>query len=61
MARAGLDGADGLQVCEDIESSCESVMNGSANEIMGIGACDAPTAAAIKARIGYRRAVHRSC
>jgi hypothetical protein len=47
------------QVCEDMELSCESVINGSASEVIGVGACDASTAAAIKARISFRRAVHR--
>jgi hypothetical protein len=34
-------------------------MTGAASEIVGIGACDASVAAAIKARLAFRRALHR--
>ncbi len=48
-----------VQVCEDIAASCDSVANGSSSEVIGIGACDASTAAAIKARLDFRMALHR--
>jgi hypothetical protein len=49
-----------VKVCEDIELSCQCVIDGSSDSVAGIGACGPATAAAIKSRIALRRALHRS-